>query len=158
MNETSYSMASIESFCARFWQGHRLYITPMSYPVTFTTLAQNTTQTGTINIQANADFVLLELAFRANIGAAQTESTVTATFIRALITDTGSSEQFTNSAVDLETWASNSQRMRPLPYPRIIQGRSALSIQVTNYSPAAESYTFDLVLHGVHVRAYTDQR
>jgi hypothetical protein len=156
MSTGSYSMADIESFVARFWPGRKTYITPYAYPATFTALAQNGQQTQNINIQANADFLLLGIAFRANIAAAQTESSVTAPFVRMLIVDTGSNEQFTNAAVDLEAMYRNAQRSVYLPYPRIIQGRSSLSLQATNYSPGAgETYSFDIILEGVHVRAYS---
>jgi hypothetical protein len=51
----------------------------------------------------------------------------------------------------------NSQRAVYLPYPRIIQGRSSLSLQATNYSPGGgETYSFDIILEGVHVRAYNN--
>jgi hypothetical protein len=44
-----------------------------------------------------------------------------------------------------------------LPYPRVISGRSSLTVQVTNYAPAAETWgTLDLFLQGVSVRAYGD--
>lgn len=79
----------------------------------------------------------------------------TAPYVRALITDSGSNEQFSAAAVDLETLSSNDAKMRPLPYPRVISGRSTLSVQVTNYAPTAETYTtLDIVLSGVLVRAY----
>ena len=150
----TYSYADIESFCARFWPGARLYITPYAYPITFTALAAASSATGQINIQANADFVLLGIAFRASVAvAAQTESSMTAPFVRLLITDAGSNEQFTNSAVDLEAAYRNGQRVVSLPYPRICQGRSVLQLHASNYS-AAEAYTFDVILEGVHVRAY----
>jgi hypothetical protein len=154
MSTNAYSMADIESFVARFWPGRKTFISPYAYPATFTAIAQGGQQTQTINIQANADFLLLGIAFRGNIGAAQNESTITAPFVRMLIVDTGSNEQFTNSAVDLEAMYRNGQRLVSLPYPRIVQGRSALSLQATSYAPTNETYSFDIILEGVHVRAY----
>ena len=107
-----------------------------------------------INIAANADFVLLGIHHRAQIGAAQNTSTKTAPFVRALITDSGSNEQFTAQAVDLENYSTNGQIVNNLAYPRIIAGRSTLNISVTNYAPTAETYTsLDVMLEGVLVRA-----
>jgi hypothetical protein len=155
-----YSYADIESFVSRFWLDPqtglpaKCYITPYAYSTTFAALAQNGVQTQQIQIQANADFICLDVSVRANIAAAQNESTMTAAFVRLLITDTGSNEQWTNTAQDVENYCSNGQRNTPLPYPRIVQGRSSLQLQATNYAPVAETYSFDVMLEGVHVRRY----
>lgn len=152
-----YSMSEIEAFVARFWQkspNDKFFISPYSYTVTFTGLTQGSTLSGTVQVQANADFLLLDIAFRANIGAAQNEETITAPFVRVLVSDAGSNEQFTNAAVDLEAYASNARRNKELVYPRIVQGRSVLNIQATSYAPTAETYAFDLLFHGVHIRRY----
>ena len=154
MNSNQYSMADIESFVARFWPGIKTYITPYWYSATFTAVAQAAQQTQQINIQANADFLCMSILFRMNIAAAQNESTITAPFLRLLITDNGSGEQFSQTAIDLEAQGRNSQRSNALPYPRILQGKSTLTLQVTNYAPTAETYSGDVILEGVQVRAY----
>ena len=150
---TDYSPFDIETFCARFYGGSKLLITPFGYVTTFLALAQNGQLTNTINIAANADFVLLGVRHRASIGAAQTISTKTAPFVRVTITDSGTNEQYTNGAVDLSNYSSDGFYDNNLCYPRIISGRSALIIQVNNYAPTAETYTtLDLFLEGVLVR------
>lgn len=145
---------SLEDFAVRMYAGKRIMLTPYAYSATFTALAQNATQTLAININANADFILCEMSARAAIGAAQNQSTVTAPFIRTLIVDTGSNEQFSNQAVDVINYMSSAQKDNPLPYFRIIQGRTALNITVTNYAPVAETYSGEVFLSGVQVRAY----
>ena len=156
----AYSYADIESFVSRFWLDPqtglpaKCYTTPYAYSATFAALAQNGVQTQQIQIQANADFICLDIAIRANIAAAQNESTMTAAFVRLLITDTGSNEQWTNTAQDVENYCTNGQRQTSLPYPRIVQGRSSLQLQATNYAPVAETYSFDIMLEGVQVRRY----
>lgn len=157
MNGFSYS--EIEAFVSKFYvdqngMPRRLQITPYGYPITFSSLAQGASSTATLNISANADFVLLGLHYRANIGAAQTVSNKTAAFIRMLITDAGTGENFTNSAVDLENYCTNGHYDNGLPYPRILTGKSSLTIQLTSYAPTAETYAVDLYLEGVQVRAY----
>lgn len=155
MDENQYSATDIEAFVARFYQGRAMSIVPYGYAVTFLALAQNGVATQTLNITANADFMLLGLRHRAQIGAAQTISTKTAPFVRLLVTDSGSNEQFTNSAVDLENYSTNGSFPRDLRYPRIISGRSTLTVQATNYAPTAETYTtLNVFFDGVLLRAY----
>lgn len=150
---TDYSPTAIEQFLARFYGDKRLLITPFGYTATFLALAQNGVATTTINIAANADFLLIGCRHRAQIGAAQTISTKTAPFVRIQITDSGSNEQYTNGAVDLENYSTNTPYENNLPYPRIISGRSALIVQATNYAPTAETYTsIDLFLEGCLIR------
>lgn len=133
----------------------RLAIVPYGYSSTFLGLAQNATQTNVLGITANADFILMGIYHRAQIGAAQNVSTKTAPYARLLISDTGSNEQFSAQPVDLENYGTNGGDSRILPYPRWIGGRSSLALQLTNYAPTAETYTsIDVFLEGVLVRAY----
>jgi hypothetical protein len=70
-----------------------------------------------------------------------------------LVTDSGSNEQFTNAPVDIENYSTNGNIINDLPYPRIISGRSSLTIAVTNYD-AAQTYNLDVSIEGVLVRAF----
>ena len=156
---SAYSIADLESYISRFYQGRPLLITPYAYNLTFTPtqLAAGATNSQVINIAANADFVATEISFHSYSGAAattQTNGTEDVPFLRMLITDSGSNEQFTNSAVDIGNYASRQNYMRPLPYPRIVSGRSTLTVQLTNYSTTA-AYGIDLAVNGVLVRAYS---
>jgi len=150
---TQYSPAEIQAWVAQKYPNRELYLQPYGYNTTFAGLDAGTTQQAQVQIAANADFVLLGVNHRAQIGAAQTVSTKTAPFVRLLVTDSGSNEQFTNSAVDLENYSANDGKIQNLPYPRIISGRSALTLQVTNYAPTDEDYeTLDIFFSGVLVR------
>lgn len=156
MDSPNYSIADVESFCARVYAGKNLLITPYGYNTTFTALAQNGAASNVVQIAANADFIALGFRHRAQIGAAQTIQTVTEPFVRLLVTDSGSNEQFTAQAVDLNNYSTNGGQgvLRNLPYPRILSGRSSITISVTNYAPTAETYTtLDIFLEGVLVRA-----
>ena len=153
----AFSTADIESFVSRFYKGLPLLLTPYGYTSTFLALAQNAQATNVLNIQANADFVLLAVKFRSQIGAAQTVTNKTAPFVRILLIDSGSNEQFTNAPVDITAY-SPSLYEGALPYPRILAGRSTLTIQVTNYAPTAETYTsLDIYLSGLLVRELSAQ-
>ena len=109
MQSESFSISDIEQFASRFYGGRPLLLTPYAYNTTFTTLTQSTTQTATVNITANADFILTQLHHRAvvDLTTAQTSASKNAPYVRILITDSGTNEQFTNSAVDLENYSTN---------------------------------------------------
>jgi len=150
----SYSIADIEAFASKFYQGRALLLTPYGYNLTFSSLAAGTSATQTVNIAANADFIITGLHHRANVAAAgQNVSTKTAPLARILITDSGSNEQFTNSAVDLENYSTNGNIINKFDYPRIVSGRSTLTVQLTSYE-ASQTLNIDVFFEGVLVRAY----
>jgi hypothetical protein len=148
----AYSPIEVQNYIRSLYPGWNLYLTPYAYTVPFTALAQNGQQNASLSITANADFLALGVYHRANIGAAQNISTKTAPFIRCLITDAGTNEQWTNAAVDLENYSTNGNRIHTLPFPRLVQGNTALSIQVTNFAPTAETYAFDLMIEGIQIK------
>lgn len=155
-----YSPADIEIFVNRLYQGQPVFVVPYSYTVSFaglTTTGTTNTQTKTLSITANADFVFMQAYYHAVLAAAgQTVSNRPIALARVLIVDTGTNEQFTNEAVDLEAFATNGSVDNTVVYPRLIQGRTALSLTATGYGPAAETYTaLDLTLSGVLVRMKT---
>jgi len=154
-----YSFLALQAWISALYNmngGGNLFITPYGYTATFLALAQNAVQTQQVAITANADFVLTGVKHRAQIGAAQTVSTKTAPFVRLLITDSGSNEQYTAQAVDLENYSRNGVGQNDLPYPRFVPGRTSLTLQATNYAPTAETYTsLDVFLQGVLVRRYS---
>jgi hypothetical protein len=149
-----YSPQEIEAFASRFFPGRALLLLPYAYNLTFTGMTAALAATQQLNIAANADFLLLGIRHRANSGALQTINTKTAPFGRVLITDSGTNEQFTAQAVDLENYSTNGVGERRLPYPRIVAGRSSLNITLTMYAPAAETAAIDLLFNGVLIRAF----
>lgn len=156
MQSQSFSIGEIEAFASKFYQGRPLLLTPYGYNLTFSALASGASATQTLNIAANADFIALLLHHRANVAAAgQNVSTKVAPLARILVVDSGSNEQFTNSAVDLENYSTNGNIINTLSYPRIISGRSTLTVTVSNYD-AAQTYNIDVFFEGVLVRAYSN--
>jgi hypothetical protein len=152
-----YGLLELQAFANQIYGGRPLVMVPYGYALTFTALAQNTTQTQQLSITANADFILTGLKYRASIGAAETVSNKTAAFVRILITDSGTNEQFTSGPVDLENYATNgASQVGGLPYPRFISGRTALTVTATNFSPGGgQTYLLDLFLEGLLVRTYS---
>ena len=155
MQSMSYSIGDIEAFASRFYQGRALLITPYAYTITFASLAAGATASQVINIAANADFMALMFHHRANVAAAgQTVSNKVAPLVRILVTDSGSNEQFTNAAVDIENYSTNGNIINDLPYPRIVSGRSTLTVQLTSYE-ASQTLNLDISIEGCLVRAYS---
>lgn len=154
MESGSVSYSDIEAFASKFYQGRPLLLVPYGYNLSFTGLAAGTSATQVLNIAANADFIITNVHHRANVAAAgQNVSTKVAPLVRVLITDSGSNEQFTNSAVDLENYSTNGNIINYLPYPRIVSGRSTLTVQLTSYE-ASQTLGIDVFFEGVLVRAY----
>jgi len=152
---SKYLVSEIEAFCARYYGDRSLTIVPMAYQAIFLALAQGAQQTQVVQIAANADFIALGMRTRAILAAAGLNvSTLVAPITRLLITDGGTNEQWTNTSVDIQNYAPSGPIDLELPYPRIVSGRSTLNCVMTNYSPAAETYSqLELSVYGVSVRA-----
>jgi hypothetical protein len=154
-----YSILEIQSFLNQLYGGRPLSVVPYGYTITFTDLVSpDVTSTQTLGITANADFVLLAIKYRQTANASQTVSNKLASLYRVLITDSGSNEQFTNSAVELESYATNGNTDQGLlPYPRFLAGRTTLTVTVSSFSTLVSTTTLDLFLEGVLVRSYSGQ-
>lgn len=153
---TPRNWSELEAFISRFYEGRRVLITPYGYSATFAAVTQNTTQTQNINIAANADFIFIGVRHRMWLAAAgQTVSTKNTPIGRLLLIDSGSNEQFTQQPVQLDNYSTNDAKVVELSYPRILAGRTTLTVQYTNNSPAAESQNIEIFLNGVQVRAYS---
>lgn len=130
----------------------KVNLQPYTYRVGFSDLAANTVQIGALNAQANSDFILLNPYYRASTGDATND---VSPLVRVLMTDTGSSTQFSDQAVDLTTvFGRPNSAPFEMNYPRIIPGRSTLQIQVSNYSTAVAYTHLELSFSGVLVQAY----
>lgn len=135
MDRDNYN--AVENFVRRYYDPSgtvKTEIQPYAYPVSFTDLLQGTSQTGTIQVAANADFVVTNIRFRAvetNDGIANNP------LIDLLLTDAGSQQQLTADRVPITTAAGvivQANDAGVLPYPRIISGRSQVLVQVFNVS------------------------
>lgn len=152
-----YSFLDLQAFAAQIYRNRSVILTPYGYGVTFASIAPGAVASQVLSITANADFILTGIRYRASIAAAaQNISTKTAACARILLVDSGSNEQLTNGSVDLENYSTNGADARDLPYPRFIQGRSAMSIQISSYA-AVEIYSpLELYLEGVLCRTITE--
>lgn len=132
-------------------------ILPKIYATTFTAIALAATATNQIQISANGDFFCTTLRYRANLAAAaQTVTSIPVSNARVLITDTGTDEQWSNQAVDINSLcgvAGIGGVDMDLPYPRLIAGRSSVTVQITNFD-AVSTPAIDFELIGVLVKIY----
>jgi hypothetical protein len=132
---------------------------PKRYAVLFTGIAPAATQALPVNISANGDFFLTRMLFAANIAnAAQTNNTLVIPELRIQITDSGSDELFCNQACDIASVASLSTLSdtgggTDEPYPRVITGRSTITVSITN-NEAANTYNVEFILVGVLVKTW----
>lgn len=149
-----FGIAEIQSYLAQLYRNAKLAVVPYGYPLSFTGITTTIPGSQQLSIQANADFLLLRISHRANTGAVQNVGNKTAPHLRMLVTDSGSGEQFTSAAVDLENYSSNDAKIRDLPYPRLIAGKSSLNIAITSWAPAPETYAVDILFEGLQIRVY----
>lgn len=159
-----YDVLTIEDWVRRLYAAQlgqsvaqRLWLEPFSYGISFSTFnAVSGTTTGTLQINSNADFVLLRMNYEAVINSVQTVTSKPVGLIRAQITDAGNSAPFFNTALPLETFCAHQDAQRFLAYPRFLNANTTLQIQLTGYAAAAETLTsLDLVFEGMRVRQYS---
>ena len=158
------SYNAIEAFVRRVYNPSgdptldaKLSIQPYAYRIGFADVAAAAAPQAVVNIAANADFVLVAPRYHAIIDAATGWDATP--MIRVLLTDTGSQEQLMSEAVDLESYFGHPSTAEfRLTYPRIISGRSGLSVQILNYSnilAAPVAYKLvELTFAGVLVRGF----
>jgi hypothetical protein len=146
------NFAQVEQFILRTYRPANpdtLLIRPYAYRAKFTGLAAGASDTKEININANGDFVLMQPNYRAWID--DTDSDVSP-LITVQLTDTGSSQQLTNDQVDITTYMGHIRTADyAFVYPRIISGRSQVSIQLWNNSTAL-TYNVEITFVGVQVQ------
>jgi hypothetical protein len=158
------SYAQADANLAQAGQKPNRVFVPKRYAVLFsstdsTAIAPAATQTKQINISANGDFFLTRFLFAANIAnAAQTYNSLVVPQLRIQITDSGSDEQFCNQSCDISSVASLSVLSDTgggcdEPYPRVISGRSTVTVAITN-TEAANTYNVEFILVGVLVKTW----
>lgn len=149
--QSQWGILDIWNFIAWQYQGQNIRIVPYSYSLTFRQLVTDTQQSNVINILANADFLLLGMYITAVEANAPVEANGT-----VLITDSGSSEQYTQGPVAIQSYMQNTQsmpRQQQLPVPRQIAGRTTLTIDVVNEAAETVDY-WDIALQGVSIYVY----
>jgi hypothetical protein len=146
----------LQAFANQIYGGRPLVLTPYGYTVTFSGVTASSSATQTLGITANADFILTQVKSRTSDATIQTVSNKNAPYYRLLIVDSGTNEQYTNSAVDTENYTTNGNTQQGLlPYPRFIAGRTSLSLTLTEYRGVVATQNIDIFLEGLLCRTYS---
>lgn len=140
----------------------KITLQPYAYVARAFELSSVTPVNLTIENAANADFVLTSPRYRAVIDNADATLVQTdpVAMCRVLLTDAGSQQSLMVEAVDISQYFGQINKAGyDLMYPRIISGRSALSISLQNYSgqilsDPIEYAMVELIFAGVLVRGF----
>lgn len=154
-----YSMGDIQRYVQRFYGTSRLYITPFGIPVPFLSsigaLGQaGATQRQTINIQANADFLLTGVShyFPQDPGQSYLDKTVGS--ITVDFRESGSKEPFTDSPVMLENYSYNGINERDRDFLRFLAGGTNVTVDIANVGDQTFSDGLMIMLNGFLVRVF----
>lgn len=136
----------IEAYVARVWQGQRCILKPYFFNADFAGFNQLESETQTIKINSNADFLIVEMR--------ATTDSVDNLFANCSIqiTDGATLEQFYSSKVpmyDVATIAGRSHQS--MSVPRRVAGNSLLTITVSETDNVAPVEGFQISLVGVLV-------
>lgn len=109
------------------------------YTAELSALTAGSSQTAQINIEADANFVVVKTAYFADIaGGAQTDSSRVIPLIKVALTDSGSGRNLQNSPVPIDCIAGRGSLPFVLPVPRIFSARATLNVTFSNYSAATD--------------------
>ena len=121
------------------------------YQEDFSSLANGATATGTINIQADSDFVVQKLTYFADIAlAAQTDSSRIIPLSTVQITDSGSGRNLMESPAPITSIFGTGELPFILPTPKLFLARTTITMDVTNFSTST-TYNIRLSLIGYKV-------
>ena len=102
-----------------------------------------------VNIQSDADFLLLNQTYYSNqLNAAYNSGAVPVPNIHVLLTDTGSSATMMDQPVPVHTIFGDGKFPYILPNPKLLLAKSSLQVLVTNFDAAA-GYNLFLMFNGV---------
>lgn len=121
------------------------------YTLNFAAVAPAAQPLGIIQIQADSDFLLQALAHTTDIaGAAITEATRPLPLALATITDQGSGRFIMDAGVPIPSFFGDGRFPFMLPQPELFDARSAIGVQLNNYS-AATTYNIRLAFIGTKI-------
>lgn len=104
------------------------------YAANIETLAVGGTDTDTIRIQADADFILQKLTYHADIaGALQVSADRVLPNVSVQLTDTGSNRQLFIEPIPIPSIFGSGQLPFILPNPRLIRKTSVLQVDFTSF-------------------------
>lgn len=138
--------ADLHSWVQRIYgPGKRLLLTDYAYQLNFAPLAAGATKTDQVQIQSNADFVLLGIGNFSNVSGGLNE-------IVYQITDSATGEQLGNQQIPAWNLASEVSSIIQLSYPRWVGGNSSLTVTAKNVGSLSQN--INATLRGFLVREY----
>ena len=145
-----YPPADLYAWAQRIYgPAKRLLLTPYSIPVDFGTFTPLQSKTEQVQIQSNADFVLL------SISGPNEGSPALVDILDIQISDSATGEQFGDQIFPaVLTCDAGESSILGFSYPRWIGGNTALSIFVRNVSVSDTLDNITFTLRGVLIREY----
>jgi len=124
------------------------------YQEDFAAVAPNNSATGSIQIQADSDFILQKLTYFADIAAAaQTADSRVVPLMTLQIIDTGSGRNLIETPAPIPSFFGTGELPFILPTPRVFFARSTITLNVANFDAAA---TYNLKLSFIGYKAYPE--
>lgn len=115
-------------------------------------LVAGQTLNGSIEIQADSDFVWTKGAYFATVaGGAQTNDSRVVPLVSLQLIDTGSGRNLMETATPVPSVFGTGELPFVLPVPRLFFARSTIQVQVTNFSAATD---YGLRLSFIGYKAY----
>lgn len=111
-------------------------------------------QPGQVNIQADADFLILNQTYHANTAnAAIAVSTAVYPNLLVTLTETGSGMALMNAGVPVPAIFGDGRQPFILPQPKLLLAKATLQVSITSFDAAA-GYNLFLAFNGVKLYAY----
>jgi len=121
-----------------------------SYGAYVSTLAVNSSQTTSIQIEADSDFEIIKLTYSAfdDVNTAITAATNPVPIANILLTDTGSGRQLMNIPIPIASLFGTAELPFILPKSKILFARSVLALTFYNLSGAVAYDRIAVTFHG----------
>lgn len=121
------------------------------YEEDFSALSSGATALGSINIQADSDFVVQKLTYFAYVSATTQEADVRVIpLVTIQITDSGSGRNLMEAPVPISNIMGTGELPFILPQPKLFLARTTISVSVNNFSTSV-AYNLRLSLIGYKV-------
>lgn len=143
----AYSLDALTGILNELYGGQPLFVTPYQYTVDIGAPGANVSVTKTLQITSNLDFLLTQI-----LGDVADDTNVTAGS-KLLIVENQSGDPFTYGPCPVNSLVRFYLNANPAPlmFPRLLQGRSSLSVQWVQ-ADAAPGADITLIFDGLNVR------
>lgn len=120
-----------------------------TYGVNFLPIAAGTAATQTVQINTDADFLMVMATALARDDADDTDFPNPPLTVQ--LESTGSGRLFSNVALDFDTFYGTAQLPFVLPYPKVLDAGAQLSTRLTHFAAAPANLDVRVAYHGVKI-------